>query len=622
MRRKLDAVFLLAAMFFILPLGALAGDFKNPRSVQPPPGYDNLTYTRTQGAYIDFKLVDPFSVASGNPEGGYSVDFGPTAPYRSTAEYLFAPDNRDAQGNLILGDGWGFINPNDILTPPTTDLTTWLNMLEWPKSGGWYNVTDAGEKQGSNAIRNIYYHMPYGTIIARSPHTMPGYSKTNPYLVSPGPYFDVFNDGQYDYRGAGTFDHEGANGKTVYLFNLTKDGAIGILHRLETLYPNTEGVYYVPEVGYEHKKVAYTVDLAVTQLTAGLPGSDGLAPYAAVIENLSPFEAHNALFELYVWPEGDPAPIRVDSRQIDLPRASVAAGTPGAVTLTGFFAAPVDRSFRLVASINAPYDAGGSVLGANPGKWAKQPYSPVYKGSVPPGIGAFMEPYYDNNVKATNLLSGAEPPDSGGGGGGSEPPEPPPGPAGDLIAASINLYNPNGSLMGDSLMQNTEYTVRANFRSTFDQGGYAQLRLYVLQDGSYQLRDSKYAYFEPGGSLTWESLSNSGSPGSKTYIATVNLWRSDGGSWDPGQFTLSSGSKVSESTYDNNKIEKTYSIASEGPPSTDSNYASYYPLVTKLVPRYRTEKIKVWVPEVRKVPVYFDQSNPKIRVRLIPEESE
>ncbi|WP_071522296.1 hypothetical protein [Neomoorella thermoacetica] len=588
------------------------------------PGPYGLSYAYTEGALFQFYFVNPLEVSQFNQNNLPSDTQFVNMPVESrfTWDLLFAPIDWST-GSLNIGKGYGFMHPAAI----PQDLSTWLEALEWPVTDGYYNVTDAGAKQGSTAVRNIFYHNVYGTWFRAIPHSTNA-SPTDPLDMgdsgSGTSWVVKINDGRFDFTPL-NYDNSlpeiGGNGQFIYFYSFTKEGAIGFLSRMYQVFSG-DNRFLMPDGGCEQKKVAFTIDLAVTQLTAGSPGSNGTAPYAAVIENLSPFEAHNALFELYVWPEGDPAPTRVDSRQVDLPRASVAAGTPGAVTLTGFFAAPVDRSFRLVASINAPYDAGGSVLGANPGKWAKQPYSPVYKGSVPPGIGAFMEPYYDNNVKATNLMSGAEPPDSGGGGGGSEPPEPPPGPAGDLIATSINLYNTNGSLMGDSLMQNTEYTVRANFRSTFDQGGYAQLRLYVLQDGSYQLRDSKYAYFEPGGSLTWESLSNSGSPGSKTYIATVNLWRSDGGSWDPGQFTLSSGSKVSESTYDNNKIEKTYSIASEGPPSTDSNYASYYPLVTKLVPRYRTEKIKVWVPEVKKVPIIFDESNPKIRVRLIPEPGE
>lgn len=118
MRRKLVAVLLLAVIVFMMPLDAWAWDFKDKNAYPPPPGYGNLTYTRTQGAYIDFILVHPFSISSSNPEGGSMGDFGPTGPYRSTAEYLFAPDNRDAQGNLILGDGWGFINPDDYYTPP------------------------------------------------------------------------------------------------------------------------------------------------------------------------------------------------------------------------------------------------------------------------------------------------------------------------------------------------------------------------------------------------------------------------------------------------------------------------------------------------------------------------
>ncbi|MBE3573400.1 MAG: hypothetical protein IMW95_10715 [Moorella humiferrea] len=633
-RRGFLSSFLSVALVIalMLSLPREAGAFAT--ATQGPYG---LKYAYTEGAFFQFYLVNPFEIGQFSqnnlPSDTQFINMPPES--RFAPDLLFAPIDWST-GSLNIGKGYGFMHPAAI----PQGLGTWLEALEWPATDGYYNVTDAGAKQGSTAVRNIFYHNVYGTWFVATPHPTSA-SPTDPLDMgdsgSGTSWVVKINDGRYDFKPQ-FYDYSlpeiGGNWQFIYFYSFTKEGAIGFLHRMYQVFSG-DNRFLMPDGGCEQKKVAFTVDLAMSQLTAGAPGSDAMAPYAAVIENLSPFEAHNALFELYVWPEGDPAPTRVDSRQVDLPRASVAAGTPGAVTLTGFFAAPVDRSFRLVASINAPYATGGSVLGANPGKWAKQPYSPVYKGSVPPGIGAFMEPYYDNNVKATNLLSGAEPPDSGGGGsGGGNPPgggnagggddggEEPGGPSGDLIASSINLYNSNGNMMGDSLFQNTEYTVRAHFRSNFDVGGYAQLRIYV-KDTGYHLIDSRYAYFEPGGSLTWESKSNSGSSSPKTYIATVNLFYEDDGTWDPGQFRLAAdGSLVSETTYDNNKVEKTYTIAEGGPPSTDSNYASYYPLVTKLVPRYRTEKIKVWVPEVRKVPIIFDESNPKIKVRLIPEPGE
>ncbi|MGB9859548.1 MAG: hypothetical protein ACPLQP_06400 [Moorellaceae bacterium] len=618
----------LVTALVVLSLPREAGAFATPTT-----GPYGLKYAYTEGAFFQFYLVNPFEVGQFNQNnwpGDTQFFDGMPKESRLAPDMLFAPIDWST-GGLNIGKGYGFMHPAAI----PRDLSTWLEALEWPATGGYYNVTDAGAKQGSTAVRNIFYHNVYGTWFKAVPNTT-GASPTDPLDMgdsgSGTRWVVTINDGRYDFTPQ-SYDSSlpeiGGNDAYIYFYSFTKEGAIGFLHRMYQVF---SGNYWflMPDGGCEQKKVAFTIDLAVTQLTAGAPGSDAMAPYTAVIENLSPFEAHNALFELYVWPEGDPAPTRVDSRQVDLPRASVAAGTSGAVTLTGFFAAPVDRSFRLVASINAPYDAGGSALGTNPGKWAKQPYGAVYNGSVPPGVGLLMEPYYDNNVKATNLMSGAPAPGGGDNGGGSTPGNGDTGGggdggggdsgglSGDLIASSINLYSSSGSLMGDTLLRNTEYTVRATFRSTFDEGGYAQLRLYVLEDGNYQLRASKYAFFEPGGALTVEWKSDSGTPGSKTYIATVNLWRSQNGTWDPGQFTLSSGGKVSEATYENNKVQKTYTVTEGGPPSTESNYASYYPYMKRLVPRYRTEKRLIWVPEVRKVPIIFDESTPKIRVRLIP----
>lgn len=607
MRRKLVAVLLLAVMVIMLPLDAWA--FVEPYTYQPPPGYDRLTYTRTQGAYIDFKLVHPFTVSSSNPEGGYCVDFGPTGPYRSTAEYLFAPDNRDAQGNLILGDGWGFINPYDRLIQPSNNLTTWLDMLEWPQSGGWYNVTDAGAKQGSNAIRNIYYHMPYGTRIVTSPDAT-GASKTNPMLVSPGPNYDTINDGQRDIRAMDVFP----NGQAAYLFNLTKDAAIGLVHRLETLYPNM-GVYWVPEVGYEHKKVAYTADLAVTQLTAGSPGSNGMAPFAAVIENLAPFDAVNAPFNLYVWQAGaaNPDLVKLNQKTWNIPRGSPASGTPGSITITGFFPVP-SKDYTLIAAFGAEYVPGAKVIPGIPGAWLGDNYNPSYQGRTPPGIGPFQEPYYDNNVKVTGSQRGL-------------PPPPPPGgqqPSGnnDLAITDLKILDASTGQEVSSPSENQNLKAKATFTSTFDVGGWARLRLYEY-DPEYKRLDLRgqeaNVYFEPHAQVTHEwNMGNIGL-GQHTLIASIDYYNNGndpGSGWKSEKFD----GKYEESTYSNNKMSKDLT-GSEAPPRQpmnlqQSNSVWYPPLVWVRKPVYETytEDVYGW----RKVPFIKDPATGKIRVRLIP----
>ncbi|QGP94085.1 hypothetical protein MGLY_35100 (plasmid) [Neomoorella glycerini] len=604
MRRKLVAVLLLAVIVFMMPLDAWAWDFKDKNAYPPPPGYGNLTYTRTQGAYIDFILVHPFSISSSNPEGGSLGDFGPTGPYRSTAEYLFAPDNRDAQGNLILGDGWGFINPKDGLTPPSSDLNTWLQALEWPKSGGWYNVTDAGAKQGSAAIRNIFYHMPYGTYIFTSSN-ITGASKTNPMLVSPGPNFDTVNDGQRDIRAAGNFP----NNKPTYLFNLTKDAAIGLVHRLETLYPNM-GVYWVPEVGYEHKKVAWTADLSVAQLTAGSPGSNGQAPFQAVVENLSPFDAVNALFTLYAWPEGEPKPFQVASQKVNIPRGSVAAGTPGALTINGFYAAPEGKKYTLIAAINAVYDPNGVTLGGVPGRWQKQLYNPTYNGQVPPGIGTFLEPYYDNNVKQASQDAYVPPSSDGGGGQGLQG-------SNDLAVTGLDVYDQNGNKV-NSVVVGQGYKVKATFASSFPVNGFAFVRLYDYDKSNSMmyLVDRAYEYFHAGETLTVEWNWNPGHTQFK-LIATVDYDYSNG-NWVQEKFD----GKYIEITYENNKLEKDYTGTSgaSGPPPGEQQLTvgAYHPIVTKRVPVYRTvtrEIVETYWQEVPLIPA--NTPEPKIRVRLI-----
>ncbi|GEA16317.1 hypothetical protein E308F_25610 [Moorella sp. E308F] len=588
-----------------------------------------LKYAYTEGAFFQFYSVHPLLV------GKYGGDEWPNSSQmvdlpeedRFAPDMLFAPIDYST-GGLDIGAGYGFMHPAAV----PEDLKTWLEALEWPETGGYYNVTDAGENQGSIAVRDIFYHNYYGTYFKAASNPTSA-SATSPLDMgdsgSGTQWVAAINDGEYDFTPV--YYHEslpeiGENPQFIYLYSFTKEGAIGFLHRM---YQSFSGglQFLMPDGGCEFKMVAFTADLSVASVAAGTPGSDGMAAYGVVIENLSPFEAHNALFELYAWPDGASFPTLVASKTVSVPRASVAKGTPGAVTLTGFFAAPVGEDFRLIATINAPYSASGSVLGSNPGRWSGQPYKPLYEDSVPPGMTAFMEYYYDNNVKATSLISGSPEDDSSGGGGsssggssgssGSGDEEEEEEGEGDLIARSVILYSSSGSQMAGALTASTEYTVKASFRSTFDVGGYAQLRLY-RKDTGCSLSDSKYAYFEPGGSLTWTTKVTSGTVGTKTFIATVNLFYDDG-EWNPGKFRVAADQGlVEETTYDNNKVEETYAVNENTEPSTESNYAEYYPYVKKLVPRYRTETRWIWVPEVKKVPVYFNKSQPKIRVRLIP----
>ncbi|WP_338826079.1 hypothetical protein [Neomoorella thermoacetica] len=600
-RRGFLSSFLSLALVIALALSLPreAGAFAT--ATQGPYG---LKYAYTEGAFFQFYLVNPFEIGQFNqnnlPSDTQFVNMPPES--RFAPDLLFAPIDWST-GGLNIGKGYGFLHPAAI----PQDLSTWLEALEWPATDGYYNVTDAGAKQGSTAVRNIFYHNVYGTWFMAVPHPTNA-SPTDPLDMgdsgSGTSWVVKINDGRYDFtpwRYDNSLPEIGANGQFIYFYSFTKEGAIGFLSRMYQVFSG-DNRFLMPDGGCEQKKVAFTVDLAVTQLTAGLPGSDGLAPYAAVVENLSPFEAHNALFELYVWPEGDPAPTRVDSRQVDLPRASVAAGTPGAITLTGFFAAPVDRSFRLVASINAPYETGGSVLGANPGKWAKQPYSPVYKGSVPPGIGAFMEPYYDNNVKATNLMSGAEPPDSGGGGGGSEPPEPPPG---NLAVTRVEY---DGS------------RITGYFRSTFTAPGKVNIRFYK------QSRAGSIAYI--AGLTNYPVKPNSDfvesvpafNLGNDIIIASIDYYYS-GGTWHEEDYRQDDGKTLEETTYLDNKASTGRVEDPPGPPKKAVTYdiakGWYWPVCWVKTPRYHTETRRVWRDKWVQVPVYFDTSKPKIKVRLI-----
>jgi len=192
---------------------------------------------------------------------------------------------------------------------------------------------------------------------------------------------------------------------------------------------------------------------------------------------------------------------------------------------------------------------------------------------------------------------------------------PPPGSSPDLAALSIELYDTKGNRMGDTLFKNASYTLKAIFRSYYNQGGFARVRLYQKTSAGYNIRQEKYVFFQPGATINMEWPFAVGSADNITPVITVNYWYND--SWHEENFTLDgSGEKKKESDYTNNLYEKTYAITSGGPPREEGHYASYYPLKEIRTPRYKTIEVQEWVDEWREVPYKKDETEGHIRVYL------
>ncbi|WP_011393081.1 hypothetical protein [Neomoorella thermoacetica] len=179
-------------MALVLSLPREAGAFAT--ATQGPYG---LKYAYTEGAFFQFYLVNPFEIGQFSqnnlPSDTQFVNMPPES--RFAPDLLFAPIDWST-GSLNIGKGYGFLHPAAI----PQDLSTWLEALEWPATDGYYNVTDAGAKQGSTAVRNIFYHNVYGTWFKAVPNTTSA-SPTNPLDMgdSGTSWVVTINDGRYNF---------------------------------------------------------------------------------------------------------------------------------------------------------------------------------------------------------------------------------------------------------------------------------------------------------------------------------------------------------------------------------------------------------------------------------------
>lgn len=569
--------------------------------------YSGLTYLYNEGAFFQFYLSNPFEVSNWNqnnlPPDNEIVLIPPEN--RFAANYLFAPDNR-INGTLVIGNGYGFVDPNNPYAPPPSDLIYWLQALEWPTTNGYYNVTDAGAKQGSTAVRNIFYHNYFGAWVAALPHQTNA-TKTNPMLVeqrssSSTRKIDVINDGQYDYYAAyydPSLPEIGGKGKFTYLFNFTQDAAIGFVHRVYQLFPNVQEVMAIDDLGCELKKAAFTIDLSIPQVSCGAPGTDGKAPFAVVINNLSPFDANNVRLMLYTYSDGDQKPTLVYDQTIPrINRASVAAGTPGSTTVTGFIPAP-SRDFKLIAAANVQYFPGGFTVSGVPGAWAADsPYSyqPTFNGQSPPGLGsAVSEPYLYNNVNISGTTAGA--PGGGGGGGGGD------GTSANLVAVNVTCDPDNSNTV-------------AKFRNAFPVNGRVNVRFYFQPEGdNMKLVDQRLGMaVQAGSEFTVTTTIPDAAAGKGTVTATVDL-RLSGSSWVPEKYRGDDGKEYDETTYEDNKTSCAVAKKEYYQDTPEDHPAWYFPVKEEWVPKYEeyTEPVYGW----KKVPFIKDPATGKIRVLLV-----
>jgi len=397
-------------------------------------------------------------------------------------------------------------------------------------------------------------------------------------------------------------DYEGFYYATTYLKGdkggqvgsslLTADAAKALVTHKGNVQVNTDVYinynYNLALIGLKQKKVARN------------PGEE--EKWTVQLINQTPFTTVKDKTHLRAFiQEKGGEPQLVASKEAELAQNQVAS-----TLFWEFGYALPENDFTLIVTVNRNYIDG---------KWVNEPlvtqadfqlkgeYYKIY------GKDGAMETTYSDNVLTSEM--------TGGNSGSNEPPS---GDV-DLAAMDLNLYNSAGSRMADALIEGETYKVAAVFRSYYNKPGFAELRFYVKQSaGNYQLRDSKFVFMEPGGTVYIDKDDGwvyTASKGTTPVIAINRIWENG---WKDRQFKLESGELLDESNYDNNTLEKSHNITENTTPREESHYASYYPAMEVQEPIYETIKEKVWLPEVKKLPYKEAEVNVKVRARLVPNE--
>lgn len=184
----------------------------------------------------------------------------------------------------------------------------------------------------------------------------------------------------------------------------------------------------------------------------------------------------------------------------------------------------------------------------------------------------------------------------------------------DLAVTNVTVTDSSGRPVY-APQANQALNVKATFVSTFNEGGYARIRLYRYQSdhGTLSLVGSaKNVYFEPNATYehTWDGLVVGS--GKYLFIPAINVQNStnDLNNWNEETFN---GQR--EATYANNTLQYNLTGSELNPVPNPGYWTSgpgYYPPKTaEMVPIYETVPIYGWKE------VDYESNKPKLKTRLI-----
>ena len=325
-----------------------------------------------------------------------------------------------------------------------------------------------------------------------------------------------------------------------------------------------------PAAGWAEMHMYFPYNTLFTQLAPTIFGDVTALEEGAgqiYVANLAPWLtlSSKTKFRVYVWEDGEPEPSLCNTQNLTM--------EPFNPTPVGFNFPVPDNRFRLILTTNM-YWSGG--------RWVNEPLATYNQGPV-----SELESEYARNKVEVVLTPG----DPSGQGDTTEP--------SNLAVTDLQLLNRDDEPVGGTVIVNEPYKVKATFKSTFDQGGWANIRFYVQREAGWmEFKDVKYVYFEPEGTLT-HTWNWTGMGEGVTLMATVSYkWWEQQDKWKEELFE-----GETETTYNDNKMEMETvgTDTPDGPPTPGSWYypVYYHPMVEQVTPIYETithEKVvKGWV---------------------------
>lgn len=248
-------------------------------------------------------------------------------------------------------------------------------------------------------------------------------------------------------------------------------------------------------------------------------------------------------------------------------------------------------SASIDSGMRGSYDAGGVRGMASPGLPPTETKEIWNKASSI--LGTTLPRGYNDNVASAADTGAALPPPPGSGDTA--------GPN-DLAVTSIEVLDAATGQPVSSVQENQNLKVKATFKSSFNVGGWARLRLYRYQveyKRLYQVGDNVNMFFEPNATKTYEWSPGNIGTGQYKFIVSIDYYNNGddpSSGWQPEKFD----GKYDEKTYVNNKMEKDLT-GTDAPrrrpePRQGSEPVWYPPLAWKEVPVYEsvTEPIYGW----------------------------